>query len=83
MLRRIERDVKRFREIVRGVVKKDFRKYITQSELLGRQGKHLVSIPLPAAARRAAAWAVSRGFVWMFTGAPLPPWLRSAPKGNS
>jgi len=40
-----------------------------------------VSIPLPAAARRAAAWAVSRGFVWMFTGAPLPPWLRTAPKG--
>jgi len=40
-----------------------------------------ISIPLPAAARRAAAWAVSRGFVWMFTGAPLPPWLRTAPKG--
>lgn len=42
-----------------------------------------VSIPLPAAARRAAAWALSRGFVWMFTGAPLPPWLRPAPKGIS
>ena len=47
MLRKIERDVKRFRQIVRGVVKKDFRKYLTQGELVGRQGRHLVSIPLP------------------------------------
>ena len=47
MLRKIERDVKRFRQIVRGVVKKDFRKYLTQGELIGRQGRHLVSIPLP------------------------------------
>src|SRR5262249_8650864 len=27
--------------------KKDFRKYLTEGELIGRQGKHLVSIPLP------------------------------------
>ena len=47
MLRKIERDVKRFRQIVRGVVKKDFRKYLTQGELIGRQGRHIVSIPLP------------------------------------
>jgi uncharacterized protein len=47
MLRKIDRDVKRFRQIVRGVVKKDFRKYLTQGELIGRQGKHVVSIPLP------------------------------------
>ncbi len=46
-LRRIERDVKRFKEIVRGVIKKEFRKYLTQGELIGRQGKHLVSIPIP------------------------------------
>src|SRR5689334_2222633 len=47
VLHRIDRDVKRFKEIVRGVVKKDFRKYLTQGELIGRQGKHIVSIPLP------------------------------------
>jgi len=40
-----------------------------------------VSIPLPAAARRAAQWALARGFVWMFTGAPLPIWLRPAQRG--
>jgi len=47
MLRRINRDVQRFKQIVRGVVRKDFHKYMTQGELLGRQGKHIVSIPLP------------------------------------
>jgi uncharacterized sporulation protein YeaH/YhbH (DUF444 family) len=47
MLRKIDRDVKRFRQIVRGVIKKEFRKYLTQGELIGRQGKHVVSIPLP------------------------------------
>jgi uncharacterized sporulation protein YeaH/YhbH (DUF444 family) len=47
VLHRIDRDVKRFKQIVRGVVKKDFRKYLTQGELIGRQGKHIVSIPLP------------------------------------
>ena len=47
MLRKIDRDVKRFKQIVRGVIKKEFRKYLTQGELIGRQGKHLVSIPLP------------------------------------
>jgi len=47
MLRKIDRDVKRFKQIVRGVIKKEFRKYLTQGELIGRQGKHMVSIPLP------------------------------------
>jgi uncharacterized protein len=47
MLRKIDRDVKRFKQIVRGVIKKEFRKYLKEGELIGRQGKHLVSIPLP------------------------------------
>ncbi len=45
--RKIESDVKRFRQIVRGVLKKDFRKYLTQGELIGRKGRHIVSIPMP------------------------------------
>jgi menaquinone-9 beta-reductase len=48
---------------------------------LRRRAPGRLSIPLPAAARRAAQWAVARGFVWMFTGAPLPLWLRPAPRG--
>jgi uncharacterized sporulation protein YeaH/YhbH (DUF444 family) len=44
---KIERDHARFRQIVRGKIKKELRKYMTQSELIGKKGKDLVSIPLP------------------------------------
>lgn len=44
---RMERDRGRFREIVRGRLRKDLRKYLSTSELLGRQGKHTISIPVP------------------------------------
>jgi len=47
MIRRIERDRSRFRDIVRGKIKQDLRKYISQGELIGRKGKDKVSIPLP------------------------------------
>jgi sporulation protein YhbH len=44
---KIERDHGRFRQIVRGKIKKELRKYMTSSELIGKKGKDLVSIPLP------------------------------------
>lgn len=44
---RIERDRSRFREIVRGRLRQDLRKYLSTSELLGRRGDHAVSIPVP------------------------------------
>ncbi len=47
MVKRIEKDFGRFREIIKGQIKKDLRKYITHGELMGRRGKHVVSIPLP------------------------------------
>ncbi len=47
MNRRVERDLNRFRHIVRGRIKKDLRKYMSQGELIGRQGKRYVSIPMP------------------------------------
>lgn len=47
MVRRIERDRRRFEEIVHGAVKKDLKRHLTQGELIGRQGKELVSIPVP------------------------------------
>jgi uncharacterized sporulation protein YeaH/YhbH (DUF444 family) len=46
-MQRIEHDHARFREIVRGRIRKDLAKYITNGELLGRVGRHSVSIPLP------------------------------------
>ena len=46
MVQRIEQDLHRFRQIVRGVVKKELKKYITTGELIGKKGKDLVSIPI-------------------------------------
>ena len=47
MAQKIEQDVKRFRDIIRGRIKKELRKFISSSELIGKKGKDLVSIPIP------------------------------------
>ncbi len=44
---RIESDRARFREIVRGRVRQDLRKYLSTGELIGRAGNKAVSIPMP------------------------------------
>lgn len=44
---KIKQDHARFRQIVRGRIKQNLKKYISQGELIGRQGKDTVSIPLP------------------------------------
>ena len=43
----IDRDLGRFRDIVKGRVRKDLRRYMSSGELIGRKGKENVSIPLP------------------------------------
>jgi len=47
MILSIEQDASRFRQIVRGQIKRNLRKYMSNGELIGRQGKDLVSIPVP------------------------------------
>ncbi len=47
MVKRIERDRRRFDEIVRGRIKQDLKRHITRGELIGKRGNELVSIPLP------------------------------------
>ena len=47
MIQKIEQDVNRFKQIVKGRIKKDLQKHITNSELIGKKGKDLISIPLP------------------------------------
>ncbi|MBA4030639.1 MAG: hypothetical protein C0478_07070 [Planctomyces sp.] len=47
MTRPIDLDTQRFKEIVRGKVREGLKKYITQGEILGRQGREVVSIPIP------------------------------------
>ena len=44
---RVYPDTNRFRQIVRGKIRENLKQYIKQGELIGRQGKNVVSIPLP------------------------------------
>jgi sporulation protein YhbH len=46
-MHKIEGDHGRFRSIVRGRIRKELRKFLTNGELVGRKGKGTVSIPLP------------------------------------
>ena len=43
---KIDADHQRFRKIVRGKIREDLRKFLTQGELLGREGKRYISIPV-------------------------------------
>ncbi len=47
MTRSIDRDLQRFKRIVRGKVRDNLRKYVTHGEMLGRRGREVVSIPVP------------------------------------
>jgi uncharacterized sporulation protein YeaH/YhbH (DUF444 family) len=47
MSQRIDLDHGRFRQIIRGKIKQNLRKYISQGEMIARKGKDTVSIPLP------------------------------------
>jgi sporulation protein YhbH len=44
---KIDQDHSRIRAIVRGRIRQNLRKYISQGELVGRHGKDVVSIPIP------------------------------------
>ena len=43
----IQRDRQRFKQIIRGRIRQNLRKYITHGEMIGRRGGDLVSIPIP------------------------------------
>ncbi len=47
MFVKIEPDQSRFKQIIRGRIKKQLRRFIKQGELIGRRGQEAVSIPLP------------------------------------
>ena len=46
MAQKIDQHVARFKHILRGRIRKGLRKFISSGELIGRQGKDLVSIPV-------------------------------------
>jgi uncharacterized sporulation protein YeaH/YhbH (DUF444 family) len=44
---RVDQDHSRFKQIIRGKIRQNLRRFISKGELLGKQGKDLVSIPIP------------------------------------
>ena len=46
MILQINTDHQRFRKIVKGKIREDLRKFLTRGELLGREGKKFISIPV-------------------------------------
>ena len=47
MSQKIDLDSGRFREIIRGKIKENLRKYISHGEMVARKGRDTISIPLP------------------------------------
>ena len=45
----IDRDVERFRQIIRGQIKQDLKKYMSQDgiKVYGKEGRHKITVPLP------------------------------------
>src|SRR3954468_19476406 len=46
MVLKIEKDHQRFRQIVKGRIREDLRRFLTKGELIGKEGKHPISIPV-------------------------------------
>src|SRR5438309_10900856 len=44
---KIKQDHSRFREIIRGRIKENLRKYIQKGEMIGKKGKDFITIPVP------------------------------------
>ncbi|OGQ79619.1 MAG: hypothetical protein A2289_10290 [Deltaproteobacteria bacterium RIFOXYA12_FULL_58_15] len=44
---RIKQDHRRFRQIVRGRIKQNLKKYISKGEMIGKKGRDKISIPVP------------------------------------
>lgn len=74
MTLKIDRDHSRFRDIVRGRIRKGLRQYISQGELLGKKGKDLISIPIPhIEVPRFTFGSKNQGGVGQGEGAPGDP----------
>ena len=48
MSQKIDLDHGRFRQIIRGKIKQNLRKYISQGEMIAKKGKDTVAIPIPS-----------------------------------
>ncbi len=73
MIEGVRRDHARFRQIVRGKIKQDLKKYITHTEMFGRKGKNVVSIPLPQIDIPRFRYGSNQGGVGQGNGNPGDP----------
>lgn len=73
MIDGVNRDHARFRQIVRGKIKQDLKKYITHTEMFGRKGKDIVSIPLPQIDIPRFRFGTNQGGVGQGEGNPGDP----------
>ena len=48
MALKIKQDHSRFKKIVRGRIKENLKKYISKGEMIGKQGKDTIKIPVPS-----------------------------------
>jgi hypothetical protein len=44
---KIDQDYNRFKDIIKGKIRQNLKKYISKGELIGSQGKNFITIPLP------------------------------------
>src|SRR5512138_2906058 len=44
---KIKQDHARFRDIVRGRIKRNLKKYVQKGEMVGKKGKEFITIPIP------------------------------------
>src|SRR3990167_1713381 len=47
MVLKIDRDLNRFQEIIKGRIKRNLKKYVSKGEMIGKVGNDVVTIPLP------------------------------------
>lgn len=73
MVLKIEQDHGRFRQIVRGRIKKELRQYISRGELIGKQGTKMISIPVPSIDLPSFRFGDNKGGVGQGVGPPGTP----------
>lgn len=47
MAQKIDQDVARFKNIIKGRIRKELRKFVSTGELVGKKGKDIISVPIP------------------------------------
>jgi sporulation protein YhbH len=70
MVLSIDKDHQRFRQIVKGRIRDDLRKFLSKGELVGKEGKHLISIPVHSVELPNFRYGDNSGGVGMGDGEP-------------